>query len=484
MIHTIKQRILTLLALLLMAAGGLIAQNPTSLYYLENLPQNNFVNAAMMPRCKAFVGFPFINSIYTSAHSDLAANDLLQKTNGQWLHPLRQSFDYNKLYKSVGSSVSFSSSEYVAPLFFGFRTGKGYVTFAMSEKIGVRGNIATDLFKIAENGFPDNSTFDLSSTSVKAMYYREISLGYAREINNKLTLGVHLKPLFGQGAIESRMDKLLLKTSKEAYSVDVTGDIYSSLPIDVEEGEDGLPENIEFRDMDAKEAIDQYGFNFSNPGLAIDLGGVYTLNENWSFSAALNNLGFISWKEDLHSISFNGKYSFDGPDLTVYNRDSIGDIMESVLDSMKNAISSNTAHKSFTSTLAPALYLGSSYSVNHVLGLGFLSRSTFEKHNFRQEFSLSANLNLYHCLTTHVNYNVEINGGNNIGMGLALRAGPVQFYFLADHIPLKYNIIDDNGSQIPVPMSMENASFMLGINFVFGANGYKNKPMLNTNSRF
>ena len=219
---------------------------------------------------------------------------------------------------------------------------------------------------MTDKGFPDGSSFDLSPFGFKAIYYREISFGYSHEINKNLILGAHIKPLFGLSAVEMSFDKFQLNTSREVWNLDMNGSIHTSAPLEVTEGKNGIPDSVKLRDMETQDLIDTYGLNFSNPGLAVDLGAVYKLNEAWSFSAALNNVGFITWKKDLNSVSVNGQYDFTGPSISALDRDSLGDRYNDIIDSVKNVIGGKTGNERFTTTLSPVMYLGGLYRVNLV----------------------------------------------------------------------------------------------------------------------
>ena len=463
MISKIYIRAIFALAIVFTAVQ-LSAQSPMSLYFLETLPQTNNTNPASTPRANVFVSIP---SAYAGMHTDLAAEDLLQKQSGQWVTPIDKSFNYDDLYKSIGESGSFSAEVCVAPLAFGFRTGeKGYFTFSIAERAMTRGNMASDMFKIVENGLPSETRLDLTKTGARSIVYKELSFGYAREIDEKLTVGVHVKPLFGQLAAVSEIDNFVVQTGESEYAMQVKGSVYASAPMEVEEGEDGFPKDVEMDDIEPNTFT-----GLKNSGLAFDFGGVYRFNDKIVLSAALNNLGFIRWRQDLHSLSVSGEYKYDGVELNLNTLDSIGDMLENELDTIKNVLDGDMGNGKFSTGLTPSLYLGGQYMVNNSLSMGLLLRSTFEKYNFRQEFCVSANWNPRQFLTLGLNYNKEINGSSAIGMALALRGGPLQFYVVADHIPFKYNTIQDNGTSYPVPMHLESFSLMTGINFVFGANG-------------
>ncbi|MFO7615765.1 MAG: hypothetical protein R6V75_00775, partial [Bacteroidales bacterium] len=64
-------RLAALILLTLLPALGSRAQQPLSLYYLENIPQSVNLNPALLPRMTGFIGLPGINAIYGGFHHDL-----------------------------------------------------------------------------------------------------------------------------------------------------------------------------------------------------------------------------------------------------------------------------------------------------------------------------------------------------------------------------------------------------------------------------
>lgn len=472
-------KVVAAVSLFAFSLTALWSQTPMSLYYLENLPQSNFVNPAMMPRANGFVGLPLANSIYVSHQSDLSFKTFLQEDGDQWISPIDANYDYDKLYKQIGKSANVNQNMTISPLIFGFKVKQGYFTFAYSEKVSAHGRIPADMFKMVEKGFPDGSTFDLSTMGMDATYYREFSLGYARKLSDALTVGLHVKPLFGLAAVKFDLNKLNLNTSLEEWSFDVDGSIYASMPLEVYSGEDGVPDSLEFSDLSGDD-IKKKVTNFSNPGAAIDLGAVYDLNDNWSFSAAISNLGFISWKTDLNSVSANGSFAFEGLDIDVQDVDSIGEAFSALFDSLKTVVDIRSGNKQFNTYLTPVATLGASYRLNYTVSFGFISQTYFQKYNFQQNFNLSTNVNLYHFLSASANYNVNIKGVNTFGMGLALKGGPLQFYVLADNIPTRYTKVEDGSSSYYVPSTTKNFNVMLGLNIIFGGKGFRDEPMVNS----
>jgi hypothetical protein len=464
-----------LAASFLLGTLGLFSQNPMALYFMETIPQTSQINPAMQPRANKFYTVASINQVF---QSDLAFRDVFQKAGNKWVTIDSKDFDFDKLYNVIGSTVNFNEYFDVDLFGFGFRTGKGYFTLSMLQRTVFQSGLPSDFFKIAETGFADNSHFDLSTFRQKTMVYTQISLGYSHPINDKLTIGVNLKPLLGQVAVMTDIDRLKLNTSRQIWEVDARGDVYASMPIELE-GEPGkFPDEIKFKDFEVSD-IKEYLNPFRNPGIATDLGAVYKLDHRWTFSAALNNLGFISWRKDLNQLSVNGNYDFEGINVDASNKDNLDDAMDEILDSLENVMVFDTKHNRFSTALTPHLYVGASYHLTPAVSFGLLSRSTFQKQNFRQDFSLSANLQPYSFVALNMNLSQRVQGSTFAGLGLTFLLGPLQFYILTDHLPLRYSEVEIDGDKFPISKKMKDVTVMTGLNFVFGRHGYKDAPMIN-----
>jgi hypothetical protein len=174
-----------------------IAQNPSSLYFMETIPQLTRINPAMQPRANGFFALP---SVSLNIHSDLACKDFIQKSGNQWHLPYEAEYSYKDLYKRIGNSYDLMFNSEIALFGFGFRMGKGYLSFTVSEKVETQFGLAKDLFKITEEGLPDGSKHDFSKFYAKALAYSQLSIGYSHKITDELTVGVNIRPLLGTAA--------------------------------------------------------------------------------------------------------------------------------------------------------------------------------------------------------------------------------------------------------------------------------------------
>ncbi len=461
-----------------------MGQAPMSLYYLKNTPQSVLMNPAKEPRPNFFIGIPMVSSL-TSFQSDVPLTNFIQvNSEGIPLSPLNNGFDYGKLYDKMGDGLNLRVDQQIIPLMFGFRTKKGYFTFSFREKVAINYGLPKGFFMLMENGTPDNTTISLKGLNMQHTIYHEFAFSYSRPINDKLTVAARIKPLFGVAATKTDFSEFEIHTSRTSYDLIANADILTSIPgiEDVEYDEDGLPTDIDMEDIDSDYLLNN-SLSFTNPGVAFDLGAVYDLNQKWSFSAALNDLGAIKWKDNLHSLSARGSYSYQGAKIDSSIIDNEAKIGDDILDSLLAGVNVTHDAESFRTGLSPVLYLGAEYNVNHVFSLGFLSRSIFQKDFYRQDFNFSANLNLYHRLATSVNYNIDIRGVSHLGLGVSSFIGPLQLYVMVDKIPMSYRNYTIDGDDIPIFGEMQSASVMFGLNLVFGSKGFKDKPMLNLQER-
>ena len=157
--------------------------------------------------------------------------------------------------------------------------------------------------------------------------------------------------------------------------------------------------------------------------------------------------------------------------------DSLAQIM---LDSLKNSFTFTDNYKAYTTYMPFGFSAGASFNLNKSISLGVLSHTIFFGKQIREALTMSANLNLGNAFSTSLSYTAENNRYDNLGAGLAFRAGFFQFYFIADKIPVTWNKIVTNNASIPLPYSWNTINLRLGMNLVFGnkVKRKSDKPML------
>jgi hypothetical protein len=146
----------------------------------------------------------------------------------------------------------------------------------------------------------------------------------------------------------------------------------------------------------------------------------------------------------------------------------LSEIGDNLLDSLTNSFVISSTRQSFTTFLPFGVSLGGSYSINKKLSIGVLSYSRIIGKQIREALTLSANLNISNAFSASLGYTAENHRFDNLGAGIAFRAGVAQFYIASDRIPVVWNKIKDEQHTIFLPANWNTINFRIGMNLVFG----------------
>ena len=408
--------------------GNVKAQESNTLYFMHDIHQSNLLNPAIQNRCKLFIGLPALSSIYFNFSTGVSYNDIFTKnsvTN-------KYDPDIDKLITKLHTTNYLSANINLNLISLGYKYKDDYYfTFDVSEKASIRGGIPKDLFRILWQG---NTPFEggranFDNLGVDVSYYHELALGVSKKMSD-ITVGVRGKMLMGIANITSKTNIGLLSDAS-TFNLKFNSDILinTSGPITISQNQDSTIKTPEFNE---NESITDILLNTKNLGMALDAGVIYNMNDYISLSASVIDLGFIRWKSNLHNISQTGSFTYTGPDLS-----DTTNYISQLMDSIKNSLKPDPiTHTSYTSRLTTKIYFGGTYKLNKMLSFGVLSRSEISPIRITQAFTLSANTNLLKFLSTTVSYTINDNGFDNIGFGLGIKGGPLQFYLVSDNLPI------------------------------------------------
>jgi len=234
--------------------------------------------------------------------------------------------------------------------------------------------------------------------------------------------------------------------------------------------------------FDTGKGITDFLLKSKNMGLGLDIGATYDISDKLMVSASITDLGFIRWKKDVSNLLAENNFEFSGLNLVdVLNGTMTFDsLANQMLDSLKNSFTVSDSQDPFTTWLPFGVTIGGRYNLTKKVSLGVLSYTRIIGKQVREALTLSANVNLGNAFSTSLGYTIANHNYDNIGAGIAFRAGICQFYFVADRIPIMWNKIISEGHQLQFPTSWNSVNLRLGMNLTFGNKIKKNddKPMV------
>jgi hypothetical protein len=464
------------------------AQNSNVMYYM-NLPQNHLLNPALRPSNSFYLGLPAITGIDVNLNNNfIGFSDVFMKGQTSdsiitFLHPDNKIDDFIKNLKKIN---------YLAPdvniqLFgLGFSAGKDmYIFFDIVDRVESKVSFPGDLIKL---GLLGNEQFlgdkiDLTGFGADAKYYREYGLGFSKKFTNKLRIGAKAKLLNGIAAV-SMNNKALSITVGDDYSHTINADVSVNIsgPVNVTLNPDNSIKDITTNDIKDKD-VPGFLLNSSNMGLGLDIGAVYDITNELKVSGSLIDFGYMRWKSNVTSLNAKSEFKFSGFNVgdVVNGTKTFDELAQEMVDSLKNSFKISKENSAFTTFLPTGINLGASYNLTKNISVGILSHSLITKRQLRESVTLSANANIGNLFSTSFSYTAANHSYDNIGIGLAFRLGILQFYTIADKIPIKYNrIITDNSPDILLPDSWNTLNFRIGMNLAFGNRIKKkdDKPMM------
>ena len=452
------------------------SQGFMTMYGLKGLPNNNELNPSLYDdSSKLYIGLPVLSGISMKSSLDFAYSDLIH------YRPAGDSLiiDIPKFYNKLKNKNKLSLESTINLFSFAIRGRSkkewlGFDNFRISFDIKERllGQIGIDkgYFTLLHEGNVNylGKNFDLGNMSMNMTHYREYGIGFTKDImlfDKRFSAGVRTKFLFGKGNLNAdKFNMQLLSDDLPSFlQYTALADANVSSPLIFTFNNEGLIDDVNSSNLEDTDSIIGYLRNTKNKGFALDLGATYEFSDKITFGASLIDFGTIRWKKGVYNLSANASYRFNGVDLTQsINEDdadykSTDDVLDEMLDSLENSYKITNSENKYSTPIPTKMYFYGNYKLNYKLDFGLLSRFYFYENNSDFALTLSANAKPVKWFSFSASYSA-INGNyNNLGIGMTLRGGPVQFYLLSDNIAAAMR-----------PSRAQFINFRFGINLLFG----------------
>lgn len=435
---------------LTISGNSLLAQGLT-LYNMDYVPQSMRNNPAQMQKAKFHIAIaPLFNNInFSTTSNGFTLSDLFQaKADTTFATP-------DKMLDQIGENNFISHQTNIDFISFGFKVkDKNYFSFNVSERVNFAFDYSKNFMTLLATGTANENFLgkdvSMSGTGFRFNHFREYGIGYTREVNDKLSVGGRFKFLQGLSHLDNDQTDITLYTDPNNYSIKATSTIgvrIAGLGFVFDNGSE----------FDAK----TYMANFENIGFAVDLGGKYVINDRITTSLNITDLGFITWKTDARRY-FNNKveFNFDGIDLNEY-LDKGEEYTTELSDSIEDIFGLERLDRKFRTNLIANIYIGAEYKLNNTFKAAALINGKVFKGALYPSLTITTQTALGKWLQAIVSYSIVNRSYENIGLGAAINAGPIQFYAVTDNL-LGWTQID----------YAKNLNVQLGMNLLFG---YKSK---------
>lgn len=482
------KKILINAALIIMITCPEIYPQNSGVVYFMSVPQNHMLNPAIKPATLFYIGLPAVSGAYAGFGNNFIALDdfIIPGLKSDQIFTFQDpDFDLGSIAQNLKKSNTITSEGSLQLLGLGIPVGKNYSIFLdINDRIAAKTVFPINLMDLYISGPAGflNKAIDVSDIKITAQYFREYGLGFSGNVIKNLRIGAKFKLLSGMASLSFDSPQFSLSVnndSSQTVTVDASLDISGQQTMNrIFEGSGNFGG-----------FISEYLLNpIINKGIAFDFGAVYNLGKMVTLSASVIDLGFINWTSELKSYSSKGTFKLPGITLEdVVNQNfSIDEMIGELRDTLKNIFPAEDAPEAFRTNLPVTILAGGSINLVKFFSLGILSESRIYAGNLKQSFIFSGNFYVGKVVSASLSYTLANSSYNNLGLGLAVKAGPVQIYLIADKIPLTWDkiYIEDSGNNtfkgVNVPSNLSMLTMQAGVNIVFGrpVSTKTDKPML------
>lgn len=440
-----------------MAAASAQAQSTYSGYFLDNYLYRSEMNPAFGNESN-FVGFPALGNLNVGMEGNLHLTNIFHNVDGRTTLFTNPGVSVNEVMGGIHDKNRLGADLKLNIINVGFKAFGGYNTIGVNVRGGLQTQIPGSLFSLLKEGAV-HQTYDISDFRARATAYGEIALNHSRDIAAVpgLRVGATMKVLLGYGRVDARFNQAYLELGTDSWNIRTDAEIEASVK--------GLQYETDYDEDAGRYYVDGAkidGTGLNGFGLGFDLGAEYEWND-FRFSAAVLDLGFISWSntstattDGLREVQ-TSRYEFDVDD----------DNDETEWDRLKNDLSAlyqlddagNTGGR--TTALAATLNFGVEYTfpLYRRLSFGLLNSTRLQGAYTWTQFRISANVRPVDCLSASANLEA---GTYGVGFGWLLNLNTRKGFsvFLGmDHTLGKL-------AKQGVPLN-SNAKVNFGMNFPF-----------------
>ncbi len=454
---------------------SLVAQNKEVLYGMEEVPQSMLLNPGSKVSFKYHFGIPFLSQIhFNGGSSGVSVYDIFKDSNDDINTRIR-----NKIFELKNTDF-FTVTQQLDILNFGWKSKKEiYFSGGVYQELDFILYFPRDLAILAWDGNRDyiGREFDLGEINTTGELLTIYHFGLNKKVNKKLVLGI-------RGKIYSSMISYRSTNNRGTFVTRISetdNNIYEHIVIngDITVNTSGI---ASLKDLDGSSQVISEIFSRAffggNLGIGVDLGFTYDINEKWTASASILDVGPIFYKKDVETYNVNGSYTLDGIELLfppLSEGEAAPPYYEDLIDEIEDTFPVDTIHNSYTQFRPAKLYASLNYNFGKPISrnaecncldmggntklnqsIGFQYYSMFRPKGPQMAATLFYYRRLSDYITIKGTYTVDSYSYSNIGLGFVADLGKVNFYITADNLIWYENIA-----------KAKSLSLQLGFNIIF-----------------
>jgi outer membrane protein OmpA-like peptidoglycan-associated protein len=455
----------------LVSVLSISAQSVNSTYFLNEWSQRHTLNAAFAPEYGYFT-LPILGEVQLNLSSNIGLSTFLYPNNNELVTFLNSNVGKDEFVNKLSQNNTINQGLKLNLLSFGFYTSKmSFWSFDVSMRENLSVNMPIDFFRFLKLGMAQETNYyDLKNLSINQSNYAQVSLGYSRDINSKIRVGLNTKLLIGLSSEQIKYDKFDITLNNDHYAIDASGEsLIMAEPIKI--GRDTA--NNKYYDFT------NLGFNLSKLkpagyGVAFDFGVTYKPWKKLTLAAAVNDLGFIKWKGSSikrgvarSTVNFDGLSNVAGDTTRTSLNDQVKQLKDDVTNLIKfEADTLSLSTSGYKENMAFTINSSAEYSIfgneKHDILLGLLWHYYNRPYTKVNEVVGAVTFKPFSWFTVSGTCELLREEADRYGLGLNFSPGWINLFLAADYISPRL----DSKAYYPVDKFDFNLTF--GGSYVLG----------------
>ncbi len=424
------------------------AQNKQLLYNVDDLPQTLLSNPGAAISFEKHIGIPFLSGFSVSAGSSgISTYDIFQE-GGDINTRIRDAIF------SLDNKDSFVVNQQLELASFGWKSKftNNYYSAGLYQETDVIAYFPKDLAILAYEGNANflNVPFQFSDVSVAAEVISVYHFGINKEISKKLRVGGRAKLYMSIVNINSTDNEgfFITRTTPEGPNL-LQHQVQDAL---VTANTSGLRSFVD-DNAGAGKAVGRAILS-NNLGVGFDVGATYTIDDHWTATASVIDVGAIFHTKDLKNYRLSGSYTTDGIELEfpdVLNGEDLTDYWQNLEDEFDENLPYEDSLQTSYTTWRPTKF---NASVNRGFGTNlngdcdctnsgvdrYATNVGIQLYGIKRPKTLQGAATIYvdrtwnRFLRTKMTYTYDAFSNRNIGLLLSTKINKFNVYLAADNI--------------------------------------------------
>tara|TARA_Y100001972_G_scaffold109053_1_gene139603 strand:+ start:15553 stop:17001 length:1449 start_codon:yes stop_codon:yes gene_type:complete len=417
-------------------------QTSLSFHHLGNTTfQNTLINASYIPNGKVFFGLPAMSGIHASYNNKLSYNNIFSKVDNSLV------VDTRKILGALQKRNMTSVETDINLFHLGYTSATGATIYLFAnERINADFLYPKELleFIVEGNAGLADETLKIGKTQLNLTHFREMGVGYRYYIDDaNLGLGFRLKyyqGFFNMSTPGNFTADIVTESENYQLNLEMKNAALRSSGRDIYAGNTG--------------DLASHLISNGNSGFGLDFGFEFDMGQYLTIAGSVNDIGFISWKEDIRNYTLNDTtMRYTGVSLREIN-DVVQVVKDSLVGKFKNELENNDPYNTL---MAPRAYLSGKYHLTSTNDVTATVATRYVQGQFKMLYGIGINHQVGNFLTASINATKYPQQIPNLGAAVAIKGGPAQFYLAVDQVA--YWSVPD----------FKSLDFRVGINFIIGS---------------